>query len=190
MTLPDYHVVQAGTKIVLANSGEYSPTQGQPARTDQLDLGNLADTNFRQSTKFDFGAQFAMLWKAYAHIELFSSPTAGKVVNFHIGYSSSGTAANDNMANLSGTDGAYQGYGADVASAQEAVKLLDFIGDLPATADTDIMAGEIGFFVPRDRYGIIVVENVLGIALAATDAIETCVVLAPVLPLTQENAPT
>ena len=98
---------------------------------------------------------------------------------FFIGFSSSATAGNDNPGNLSGSDAAYNGYGAAAADATEASKQLIYVGRLVTTADTDIQHAEIGEFMAELRYAMIAVHNDSGVSLAATDAIETAVIITP-----------
>ena len=187
MVLPDNIRYTIGTQIVLAQTTDYSPSQGQPARTDELNLENLAVGSYRQSAKFDFTANVNQWYSVVAFVEWFTAPTAGGNVDFWIGYSSSVTAANDNPGNLSGSDAAYNGYGAAAADAAEAVLQLDFIGSLVCTADVDIQHANLGWIRPRQRYGMIVAYNNSSIALAATDAADTAVVLTPLVTTIQDS---
>lgn len=179
MALPDYVNVATGTLIVLANTGEYSSTVGLPARTDQIDLGALANGDLRQSAKFDLGANRAPYYAVFAAIEWHSAPSADQLVNFAIGFSNSGTAANGNPAGLSGSDAAYVGYGAAAADGREAFKQLDTVGSVVTTADAAIQVAQVGGFVAKDRYGMMVVWNASGVTIANTDAIETAVIIVP-----------
>ncbi len=131
--------------------------------------------------KLDSGAanlDIEYLMKAY--IEFHSAPSAGGTVDFYVGFSNSTTAGNDNVANLSGTDAVFQGYGADTASGTEALKQLHLVGSLTVTADADVQVAEIGYFPLKQRYLSLVVVNNASVAIANTDAIETAVAIYPV----------
>lgn len=176
-------LVKSGTSIILADTTDHSPTAGATlsgTRTDQIDLTSLAAGSYRQSDKFDFGDTRAGQHVIRAAIEWGSAPTAGGAVNFFIGYSDSGTAANSNPGNLSGSDAAYVGYGAAASDATEAIPQLDFVGSLVATADADIQVAEIGIITAKLRYGIIVVDNSSSQAFAA-DAVEMSIHIIPLI---------
>ncbi len=181
MALPDSLKLVVGTVLVFSNSGEYSPTAGQPSGTDaDLDLQAATTGVAVESAKVDFGAvNLDALYSMRAYIETFSAPTAGGTVEIYANWSTSGTAATDNMANCSGVDGVYQGYGADTASGTEALPQLDFLGSMVFTADTDIQVSDVAIFAPKERYMSLVVVNNTSITLAATDAIESCIAVWP-----------
>ena len=181
MALPDTAKNVLGTVKVFSNSGEYSPTAGQPSGTDaDIDMQAATTGIHVQSAKLDLGsANLDVLYKMRAYIEFFSAPTAGGLVDFYLSWSNSGTAGTDNMGGASGTDAVYQGYGADTASGTEALAQLHYIGSLVATADAVLQKAEIGVFMPRDRYCSLIVSNQTSVTLAATDAIETCVAIWP-----------
>ena len=184
MALPDSAKLVRGTTLVFSNSGEYSPSgAGQPTGTDaDIDLQSLGTTpDYRQSVKLDLGsANLDMEYEMMAYIEWFTAPTAGGTVDFYLGWSDNGTAANNNPAGLSGTDAAYYGYGAAAADATEAVKQLEYVGSLVATADIAVQVGSIGMFTPKSQYVMLVVANNTSVALAVTDAIETAVTITPI----------
>jgi hypothetical protein len=184
MALPDSAKLVRGTTLVFSNSGEYSPTgAGQPTGTDaDIDLGALGISGVaRQSVKLDLGsANLDIEYEMMAYIEWHSAPTAGGTVDFYLGWSDNATAGSNNPANLSGTDAVFQGYGADTASGTEALKQLDYVGSLVATADADVQVGSVGMFAPKARYVCLVVVNNSSVALANTDAIETAVTVTPI----------
>jgi len=181
MALPDTLKIVVGTVKVFSNSGEYSPTLGQPSGNDaDLDLQAATTGIAVQSAKVDLGsANLDALYSMRAYIETFSAPTAGGTVDIYANWSTSGTAGTDNMANCSGADGVYQGYGADTASGTEALPQLDFLGSMVFTADPDLQVGDVAMFAPKERYMSLVVVNNTSITLAATDAIETCIAIWP-----------
>lgn len=185
MALPDTLKVVRGTTLVFSDTATYSPTANQPSGTDaDIDLngsgsGIATGGVAWQSAKMDFTANFDSLYAMVAYLEYFSAPTAGGNVDFYLGFSDSATAATNNPANLSGADAVYQGYGADTASGTEALPQLEFVGSLIVTADIDLQVAHVGSFVPKDRYGMLVVVNNSSVAVAATDAIESCVACIP-----------
>lgn len=185
MALPDSAKLVRGTTLVFSNSGEYVPTvvTGAPTGTDaDIDLGALGTTpDFRQSAKMDLGSvNLDLEYEMMAYIEWHSAPTAGGTVDFYLGWSADGTAGNNNPGGLSGADAAYNGYGAAAADAAEAVKQLDYIGSLVATADATVQVASIGMFSPKARYCMLVVGNNSSVNLANTDAIETAVAITPI----------
>lgn len=172
-----------GTPIILADTTDHNPTAGATlsgTRTDQIDLTSLAASDYRQSDKFDMGATRAREWMCRAAFEPTSAPTAGDIIEVFIGFSDSATAANSNPGNLSGSDAAYNAYGAADTDATEAIGQLVRIGHVVVSADADIMVGEVGIFIPQLRYGMIVVRNGTSVAFAA-DAVEMSVHLIPIV---------
>jgi len=171
---------KTGTAIILANTGEHSPAAGNNigTRTDQIDLGALASGSFRQSTKIDFGAVRAAQWGGRAAIEWSVAPAISGLVTFHMSWSHSATAATGNDGNCTGADGSYVGYGAAASDADEAVKLLDFLGTLKVTNDADILIGFLNTFTIKERYGNLITKNATDQAFNA-DAIEMSIRLAP-----------
>jgi hypothetical protein len=185
MALPDKIKITRGTTLVFSNSGEYSPTDaGQPTGTAaDIDLQSLGTSGAaRQSAKMDLGsATLDVEYEMTAYIEWHSAPTAGGSVDFYVGFSTSATAGDGNPGNLSGTDAAWQGYGADTASGTEVLPQLQYVGSLVAAADADIQVGTVGVFRARARYMMLVVVNNSSVALCNTDAIETGVAVTPLI---------
>lgn len=176
-------LVKSGAAIILADVTDHSPTAGTSlsgTRTDQLDLTGLTAGAYRQSAKIDFGAARGREWMMRVAIEPASAPAAGGVVSFYVGFSDDATAANSNPGNLSGSDAVWAGYGAAASDATEVVGQLYFVGNLVAGADADVHVADIGLFVPKLRYGMVVVKNGLSVALAA-DAVEMSVHLVPLV---------
>lgn len=185
MALPDSAKLVRGTTLVFSNSGEYVPTVigGAPTGTDaDIDLGALGTTpDFRQSAKMDLGSvNLDLEYEMRAYIEWHSAPTAGGTVDFYLSWSSDGTAGNDNQGGCDGTDSAYYGHGAAAADGLEAVKQLEYVGSLVATADATVQVANVGMFSPKARYCCLVVGNNSSVNLANTDAIETCVAITPI----------
>jgi len=175
-------LIKQGGKIIVGDS-DCNPTAGvglAGTETDNMDFLNLLDATWLQSAKFDFGlgtttTLWGSRWRVVAGLEFDSAPVAGDIVDFYLGYSDSGTAANDNPGNLSGSSAAYNGYGAAAADAAEAAKQLVYIGSLVCTADADVQIAEIAIISPPSRYGILVVNNESNVTIADTDGIETSV---------------
>lgn len=186
MALPDSAKLVRGTTLVFSNDtgSEYNPTgAGQPTGTNAtIDLGALATGGVaRQSDKLNLGsANLDLEYEMMAYIEWHSAPTAGGTVDLYLGWSDNATAGSNNPANLSGVDGVFQGYGADTASGTEALKQLDYIGSLVATADADVQVASVGMFSPKAQYCCLVVVNNSSVNIANTDAIETAVTITPI----------
>jgi len=176
-------VISNGTAIILADTTDHSPTSAVAltgTRTDQIDLTSLGAGAYRQSAKFDVGATRARDWIMRACIEPVSAPAAtSPTVEFFLGFSDSATAGVNNPGNLSGSDAAYNGYGAAASDATESIGQLMRVGHLPFSADDDVNVGEIGIFTPFLRYGILVVRNNLAVALES-DAVEMSIHLIPI----------
>jgi len=155
-------------------------TDGSNELDVQLDATSLSDGAARQSAKFDFGANWARAYVVRAGVELAATPTAGAVIELYMGYSQSVTAGNGNPANLSGSDAAYTGYSSNLA---DSVEQLHFIGQLVTTVQATGTVQYITMqnnFMPRGRYGILVVKNECGAAFHS-DAVETHIVFDPIV---------
>lgn len=184
MALPDTAKIVFGTPLVFANSGEYSPSDaGQPATIDaDIDLGALAASSaaLRQSVKLELdAANLDLVWEMKGYFEWHSAPTAGGILACYLSWSNDATAGEDNTGGCDGTDSAYQGYGADVASGIEALGQLDRIGSIQVTADAALQVTVIGEFIPQGTHCCLVVDNGTDVNLANTDAIETGVAIYP-----------
>jgi len=184
-------LIKTGTIIVLADTTDHAPgataQNNLGTRTDQIDLTSLANASYRQSAKFDFGggtALWAPDWAVTAAIEPVSAPAATLAATLWVGFSESATAGQDNPGNLTGADADYFGYGTVNTDADEAISQLIRIGAVTSTADADIFVGNVGIIRPTARYGIVVVKNNYGIALAA-DAIEMSIRISPLIPQAQ-----
>lgn len=181
MALPDSAKIVWQTPKVFADS-TYAP--GDASQPDTIDAQILLDSlpaassQCRQSVKLNLGSANAdLIGRMRAYIEFFAAPTAGGAVNFYLGWSDSAVAGENNPAGLDGTDSLFQGYGADAPSGTEALLQLDYIGTLTVTNDIAIQVSPYFYFVPRDQYAILVVENRTSVDLSATDAIETGVAI-------------
>lgn len=178
-------------QIIFADhAGDYSPTTNQvlafsTPTTGQITLLNLADTTARQSAQVDLGANFAERYSVVALIEMqVAAATLGEVIEFYWNASSSATAAVGNMGAATGSDAAYAGYSADLATA---VLQLIYIGNLVMTDDAvdSFQLGFIGDLFPPHRYGSLIVKNECGQTICDTDDIESAIVLNPIIPESQ-----
>lgn len=180
MALPDSLKITVGTAIVLANSGDHAPAANNNlgTQTVQIDLTSLGANAYRQSDKFDFGANRAPSYFVMAALEFLTTPVAGEVVNFYLAYSPSTTAAVANPGNVSGVDGAYTGYSSNPA---DAIQQTEYIGSFIATvqATTTIVKAHIGVFTPRMRYASLIVHNNTAGDAFVADAVEMSVLISP-----------
>ena len=173
MALPDSVKYVQGTSYIFAFDTDWpaSPTQGWSATVDaEIDLGGKTNGTYQQSVKLDLGVNRYPLYFAEISVEFDSDSTAGGTVNVHHGYSHSATAGTGNPIGLTGTDAAYTGYGGGVlANCVNQLPLLGKPFSLIASNDADAapQVGELGFFVPRKRYMMILVGNLGGATLGS-----------------------
>lgn len=137
----------------------------------QLDIGSVAVDAGRQSAKFDFGATRPPLYRVDACIETASAASDGDAFDFWLGGSPSATAGTGNPAGLTGSDAAWTwSLGAEMQ--------MQSIGALLCRA-TAVNIGVVGFVRPTHRYGILVMRNKSGVAVATT--VDEChITLTPV----------
>ena len=172
-------------QIVFRDVTDFSPTAANDLRKGtptlvQLNLEGLADDAYRQSTKFDFGANWASAYAVRAAIEHAATPVAGEIWTFYLVPSQSATAGTGNAAGASGADSAYTGYSSNAnASIKQAVQIGIFV--CTAQATPTIQVAECGTFVPTERYGSLIVFNTSGAAYFATDAAEAHIVFDPII---------
>lgn len=182
-------------QIVLADHAtDFNPTAANDLRvtTDgsneldvQLDMTSVADGAARQSAKWDFGAHWAEKYLIRVAFEMAATPTVGDLIHLYFGWSHHATAATANPANLSGSDAAYTGYA--TATMSESVRQLDGPYNFICVDDvtTTVQVGIVGVVYPPSRYGICVVRNESNAAFHS-DAVETHVVLDPIIPEFQD----
>jgi len=184
MALPDYGAYSVGTAIVLADTTHAPATAyNLGTRTDQINCTSLAAGSARQSAKFDFGATWDLEMVLASCLEWATSPevAAGETLDFYIGYSHSATATTGNPANLTGSDAAYSGMTGGTLAASLAA--LTWIGshvmDNVINTDMPQVDTNVATFVPRDRYGILVVMNSATAAALHSDMVETSFRITP-----------
>jgi hypothetical protein len=187
---------QDGTpkQISFAKHSVLSPTAANELRattdgsneTDvELELLNLADGNARQSAKVDLGANRAAEYTCRAAIEMqVAAATAGGEIEFYWSPSPSGTVGVGNSGGCSGADQAYTGYSAD---KDQSIQQLFFIGSMIMTDDgvDSLQIAEVGILRTTQRYGSLVIYNKCGQTICDTDAIESQIVLDPIIPESQ-----
>jgi hypothetical protein len=174
--------VASQTPICWADTVDYSSTNSGIARTDQIDLGGLADGSAFQGDKKDLTATRATSYACVVGLEFATAPTAGEVVHILWSSSTSGTAATGNTggAASTGASGAWSPGGAAEADREEYMRHLTRIGTFIAAADamTRMISIINEDFRPPTRYGFPIVFNQSGVALDAT-ADEMFVALIP-----------
>ena len=145
----------------------------------QIILAALANAAGRQSVKVDLGAHWAEVYQVRAAFEIAATPTAGNMIELYWAPSQDPTAGDGNPALILGTDAAYAGYSANLASS---VLQLQFIGAFCCTvqASAVVQVGIVGKFKPAHRYGSLVVVNNSGAALHSDD-VEIHVVFDPIV---------
>lgn len=167
-------LLKTGDQFSFADhAGDFSATaandleQGTPTDV-QLSLASVADDAARQSAKFDLGATRAGYYSVVAAIEFAATPTAGEIVEFYVAWSPDATAANGNPGGCSGSDAAFTGYSSNL---DDSLKQLDLVGVMTTTvqATTTVQIAAVGGFVPKERYGCLVVVNRSGAALHSDD---------------------
>jgi len=176
-----------GTSIIVADTTDYNPTAARTlgARTDQIDVTDLAAAAARQSAKLDFGATRAPLYDVRINFEMATDPAAGGYLSLYMSPSHSGTADVGNVAHCTGADAAYAaiaGY-----TLAELLAQLQVIGRVSVAIQNDadgIQCAHVGTFSPTDRYGNLVIVNNASVAFHS-DAVEFAVGFFPIIPQAQ-----
>lgn len=158
-------------------------TDGTQETDVQLDLTSLGDATYRQSAKFDFGADRAEFYNARGAFEIAATPVAGERIYLYLAPSHSSTAAKGNAGGVSGADSAYTGYSSNAAASVKQLLLIG-VGYVTAQATGTVQIIEFGVFSPPERYGSLVVLNDSGAAFHS-DAAEMNIVFDPIVPEVQ-----
>lgn len=165
---------------------DFSPTAANdlrhPSVADtecEIQLASLADGAARESDKVDLGENRTDEYHVRAAFELAATPVTGDIIELYWAPSPSSTAGNGNPAGVSGSDGAFTGYG----TLSEALPQLMLIGMFVCSSDATgtVQVGEIGRFSPPERYGTLIIVNESGAAFH-TDDVESHVVFDPIIP--------
>jgi hypothetical protein len=166
-----------GPTIISFNvTGSFSPTDSgnnwladQAADTNAaLTLAGVANAAGRQSAKVDLGATRAARYAVYGCVDYTGeTPTSGGTVDYYWAPSTSGTAANSNVAGNSGADAAAPDGALGSITLAEFILMCQYIGSLVVTDDGAVQSGYVGIFSPPERYGQLVVVNNGGDAFEA-----------------------
>jgi len=158
-------------------------TDGSQETDVQFDFASVADAAYRQSTKFDFGADRAEFYNARGAFEFAATPVAGERVYLYLAPSHSATAGTGNPGGVSGADGAYTGYSSNAAASAKQLLLIG-VGYVTAQATATVQIIEFGVFSPPERYASLVALNDSGAAMHS-DAAEINIVFDPIVPEVQ-----
>jgi hypothetical protein len=157
-------------------SGSLSPTDpgtnwtvGTP--TDVLlTLSGLANAAGRQSDKVDLGATRPPAYEVLGCVDFTSkTPVANQRVDYYWAPSTSGTAANGNVAGNSGLDGAAPNGALGSITLAEFIAQCIFIGSLTIHDGAVVQNGYVGVFKPTGRYGQLIVVNEADDSFAASN---------------------
>lgn len=179
------------TQIRFFVTGSFSPadpatnwTIGTP--TDVvLTLSGVATAAGRQSNKVDLGATRAPEYEVLGCVDFTGeTPTVGAVVEYFWAPSTSGTAADGNIAGNSGVDGAAPDGALGSITLDEFLKQCQYIGSLVVHDGAVVQNGFVGRFSPSSRYGQLVVVNRSG-DVFETDDVEMHQVMNPIVPEVQ-----
>lgn len=177
----------APTIISFNVTGSYSPADSgtnwiadQAADTNAaLTLNALANGAGRQSAKVDLGALRAARYAVYGAVDYSGeTPTAGGTIDYYWAPSTSGTAANSNVAGNSGGDAACPDGALGSITLAEFIRQCQYIGSLVVHDGASVQNGFVGIFSPAERYGQLIVVNNGGDAFEADD-VEHCQVFVP-----------
>lgn len=174
-------LIKAGTQFLFADhatdfgaapaTAANSLISGTPTDV-QMDNGSIADGAGRASAKVTLGTPWSREFAVDACLEFATAPTEGSIVEFYWAASPSSTAANGNSGALTGSDEAY-------TPAVGKDGQFQYIGTL-SIRNNVLNIGHVGTFTPTSQYGMLVLVNRTGTALATT-ADETHIVMTPVI---------
>lgn len=147
----DFPASGVGPPTTAANDIRIGATSG--ATVSQIDLTAIATGVARESSKIDLGATGkGHEYMLSACLEFASAPTDGEVVDFYWAGSPNPTAAEGNPGGLTGSD-------ADVTDTAGILGQLTYIGSMTLRANVINISDDIGTFVPKHRYGMLLVIN-------------------------------
>jgi len=185
--MPNEYLTKDGTQLLFADHAtDFGAAPATAANsliigtpTDvQLDLTGVAATGgARASTKSgDLGSVKAPAYSVNACLEFETAPADGGSVDFYWALSPSVAAATGNPGGVTGTDAAFTDTAGNLGQMQP-------VGSL-SLVNNVINIGYVGTFVPRFRYGSLVVVNNGSTALrsTATAMDETHIVMTPIIP--------
>jgi hypothetical protein len=177
--------IKDGAAIVFGVSGSFAPaaagTKWASAITNALTLSGLANLAGRQSAKVDLGATRAARYAVLGCVDFTGeTPTAGLRVDYYWAPATSATTAEGNVAGNNGTDAAAPGGGIGATTLGPFLLMCDFIGSLVVSAVGAVQNGVVGIFVPKTRWGQLIVVNNSG-DVFETDDVEAHQVLVPIV---------
>jgi hypothetical protein len=149
-------------------SGSFSPaasgtdwSYGSTPTNVQLTLNNLGSGSGRQSSKADLGSVRAPVYALLGCVDYTGeTPTSGSRVDYYWAPSTSGTAANGNVAGNSGVDAAAPGSPVPAGlTLAEFLRMCIYIGSLILSDDGAVQNGFVGILRPPTRWGQLVVVN-------------------------------
>ncbi len=163
--------------INFGDSGTFNPADDGTNFTDDtgidfaLTLSGLADGAGRQSAKADLGAARARLYAVFAAFDFTGrTPTALGTIDLYWAPSTSGTAANGNVAGNSGADAAAPGGVVPSGlTMDEFVAQCQYIGTFTCSDDATVQGGFIGTFEPPTRHGQLIIHSNAGDQMAASN---------------------
>lgn len=168
-----------GPTIISFNvTGSFSPADSgtnwlvdQAADTNcAITLSGVTNTNGRQSAKVDMGATRAARYAVYGCVDFTGeTPTTGNTVDYYWAPSTSGTAANSNVAGNSGGDAAAPDGALGSITLAEFLLQCQYIGSLVVHDGAVVQNGFVGIFSPAERYGQLIVVNNSGGTFEADD---------------------
>ena len=125
-----------------------------------LTLASLADGSGRQSAKVDLGATRAREYEVLGCVDFTGeAPTIGGTVDYYWAPSTSGTAANGNVAGNSGGDAAAPDGALGTILIAEFLLQCVYIGSRVVHDGASVQNGYVGRFSPPGRYGQLLVIN-------------------------------
>lgn len=152
MALPDTIKTVPGTPIVCGQPGASGVTVN-------LTLNGLADGTARMSAVIDFGASWDTDYSVMVVVEPTSAPTAGTRVDVYIPCTHSTSYY---PGGVTGSDAAWPG---DSNEDEWALQLGAPAASLIATNDATVQVQAAVLWRPAGRYGVVVFDNNLGVAL-------------------------
>lgn len=166
-----------GAQWCFRNSGDFAPTTANDLRINggtvnnvEMDLGSIIfDGSAHQSAKtgdLSVAGRLPAAFQVSACLEFgAAAPTDGKTVEFFWSGSNSATAGNDNLGFATGVDGPY------TITSEEQNQLIR-IGSLVVNDRTGsspyLARGNVGMFIPRYKYGSLIVINRSGSIIIAS----------------------
>lgn len=192
--MPSKSYLSRGTNgWVLRDATDFAPATGNDLREGvgitydlvQLDTTGLADSEYRKSALIDFSPDGGTydgvppLCSIAMVAEFNTAPTAGDVVYAYMAWSEESDVF---PGGVTAGDAAYTG---DNSNADDAIKQCDLVGVFVCTNVAQATAAQRihgGQFVPKARYGVLILRNESGAAFYVTDAAENHIAIHALIP--------